>query len=365
MEWILYAAGAIMVLIAGVDVFLTVLYARSGTGLLSPQANRLIWYLFRHTAARCGHRRHTVLSFCGPVALITLPALWLLLFITGFALIIWPQLGNQVVAGHGDTPTNFLSAFYYSGYSFSTLGTGDIVPESNFHRILMVFQSVIGFSFFTLIITYFLSLFEALRQRNNFSLSLHGKTSGTADPSEYVARVAGDSELLAAQQQFTEMSTNLTEIAESHNFYPILQYFRLPEIQYGIPRILMISLDTISLFKSALNEERYYKQLNSAAAEALWDSGIRLMTHFAGTMLPKNSAVHFQIDHEMNHTQWRTHYYATLKKLQRQGVETRNDPQEGLREYIRYRMQWDSHVIAFARLMLYDEQDVFSYRHNI
>jgi hypothetical protein len=365
MEWILYAAGSIMVLVAGVDVFLTVLYARSGTGLLSPQANRLIWYLFRHTAIRCGRRRHTILSFCGPVALVILLAFWLLLFITGFALIIWPQLGNQVVAGEGDTPTNFLSAFYYSGYSFSTLGTGNIVPESDFYRILMVFQSVIGFSFFTLIITYFLSLFEALRQRNNFSLSLHGKTSGSADPSEYVARIAGDNELLVAQQQFAEMSTNLTEIAESHNFYPILQYFRLPEIQYGIPRILMISLDTISLFKSALNEERYYKQLNSAAAEALWYSGIRLMTHFAGTILPKNSTVHLQIDHEMNHAKWRTHYYAALKKLQRHGVETRNDPQEGLRDYIRYRMQWDPHVSAFARLMLYDEQDVFSYRHNI
>ncbi len=88
------------------------------------------------------------------------------------------------------------------------------------------------------------------------------------------------------------------------------------------------------------------------------------MTHFAGTMLPKNSTVNFQIDHEMNHTKWRTHYYATLKKLQRQGVETRIDPQEGLREYIRYRMQWNPYVIAFARLMLYDEQDLFSYRHN-
>lgn len=210
MEWILYATGSIMVLVAGIDVFLTVLYARSGTGLLSPRANQLIWYLFRQTAARCGRRRHTILSFCGPVALVILPALWLILFITGFALIIWPQMGIQIVAGEGDTPTNFLTAFYYSGYSFSTLGTGNIVPESNFYRILMVFQSVIGFSFFTLIITYFLSLFEALRQRSNFSLSLHGKTSGTADPSEYVARIATDCELLVAQHQFTEMSTNLT-----------------------------------------------------------------------------------------------------------------------------------------------------------
>jgi hypothetical protein len=204
MEWILYATGSIMVLVAGVDVFLTVLYARSGTGLLSPRTNRLIWYLFRQSARRCGRRKHTILSFCGPITLVILLALW----------------------------------------------------------------------------------------------------------------------------------------------------------------ILMISLDTISLFKSALNEERYYKQLNSAAAEALWNSGIRLMMHFAGTMLPKNSTVQLQIDHEMNHAQWRTHYYGTLKKLQRHGVETRNDPREGLREYIRYRMQWDPYVIAFARLMLYDEQDVFSYRHN-
>ncbi|MBB3952501.1 hypothetical protein [Aureimonas jatrophae] len=40
-------AGAALILVFLADVFMTVLYARAGTGLLAPYWNRAVWAVFR------------------------------------------------------------------------------------------------------------------------------------------------------------------------------------------------------------------------------------------------------------------------------------------------------------------------------
>jgi hypothetical protein len=62
--------GAFLMLAVLLDVFLTVLYARVGTGILSHKLARLTWQLFRLLPA--GRYRPTVLSFCGPAILVLL-----------------------------------------------------------------------------------------------------------------------------------------------------------------------------------------------------------------------------------------------------------------------------------------------------
>ena len=57
------------------DIFLTVLYARAGTGLLAPYWNRAIWASLRGVAELFGRRRGAVLSFAGPLIVVSLIAL--------------------------------------------------------------------------------------------------------------------------------------------------------------------------------------------------------------------------------------------------------------------------------------------------
>ncbi|GAB6058901.1 potassium channel family protein [Desulfonatronum parangueonense] len=358
MDWILYTLGALLVLCAAVDVFLTVLYARSGVGLLSPGVNRCVWYLFRKTGGLVPRRKHLVLSLCGPTIIVVLTLLWIVLLVTGFALIIWPQLGISVVSDNGPTPTGFLVALYYSGYSFSTLGTGNIIPDNDLYRILMVVQSVIGFSFFTLIITWFLSLFDALRQRNSFAVSLHGKTLNSGDPAEYVSRLAVDQELIFAQQQFTEISLHLTTIQESHHFYPVLKYFRFSKALYSMPRILFISLDTVSLFKTTLDDQRYAPQIRGAAAEELWSGGMSLLSFFSGAMLSENLGSPFEQKATSEPADWEAHYQRVRARMQESGVPVRQDPELGLMEYAQHRKQWEQGIIALGELMLFEKNEI-------
>jgi hypothetical protein len=58
--------------------FLTVLYARIGTGIISDQIAKWTWAAFRLLSKTAGARRGAVLSFCGPTILIVLLFVWVM-----------------------------------------------------------------------------------------------------------------------------------------------------------------------------------------------------------------------------------------------------------------------------------------------
>ena len=87
------ALGAFLMLSVLLDVFLTVLYARVGTGILSHKLARLTWRLFRLVPA--GRYRPMVLSFCGPAILVLLVLTWSVLLAFGAGLIIHPDWARE------------------------------------------------------------------------------------------------------------------------------------------------------------------------------------------------------------------------------------------------------------------------------
>src|SRR5207253_3895279 len=118
------------------DVFLTVLYARAGTGLLAPRWNRLVWALLKGISRLFGRHRGAVLSLAGPIIVTLLIAFWALGLTVGAALIIQPELGTAIRPGSGDTPTDFVTALLVAGNSLSIVGGGDYSPHTGGTRIL-------------------------------------------------------------------------------------------------------------------------------------------------------------------------------------------------------------------------------------
>jgi len=72
-NWLEPLAGGIVLAITLLDVFLTVLYARAGTGLLAPRLARGVWRIFRGLS---GGRHAGILSYCGPAQLVALVLMW-------------------------------------------------------------------------------------------------------------------------------------------------------------------------------------------------------------------------------------------------------------------------------------------------
>jgi Ion channel len=121
-----------LVLLALIDIYLTVLHPRIESSLLSVSIASTTWHIFRYAARMIvPKRRHQLLSYGGSTIVVIVVAVWILLLIFGFALISWTGLGTDIQVSQGQTPTDFITALYYSSYSLTTLGTGDLVPQTS------------------------------------------------------------------------------------------------------------------------------------------------------------------------------------------------------------------------------------------
>src|SRR5215218_285235 len=108
MKWLLQLSGAALVALAMADVFMTVLYARVGTGPLSHRLARWGWAVVRRAARLLPKGgKDCLLSYFGPAYLVVLLSLWLGLLLVGFTLIAWPALGSGIEWTTGQTPTDF------------------------------------------------------------------------------------------------------------------------------------------------------------------------------------------------------------------------------------------------------------------
>jgi hypothetical protein len=85
-------------------VFLTVLYARAGTGIISDRLARLVWLALRRLGSARGNSR--VLSFCGPFIVVALLT-WLFLLSGAVTqqststLLLLSALNNVFLQGEG------------------------------------------------------------------------------------------------------------------------------------------------------------------------------------------------------------------------------------------------------------------------
>ena len=112
--------GAAVILLILADVFLTILYARAGTGLLSNKITRATFAAFRGISKTVKAKPGFLLSLCGPAIVIVLILLWFFGLSLGAALIMHPRLGTSIRASNGQTQTDFTTALFVGGNSISS-----------------------------------------------------------------------------------------------------------------------------------------------------------------------------------------------------------------------------------------------------
>lgn len=353
MGWFVQVVGVGLVLLALIDIFLTVLYPRSHVGVLSAPFSRRVWRLFRLAAHFRPMSRNLLLSYSGPILLLMTVVVWVALEMSGFALIAWPVLGSAIQASQGPTSTDFVTALYYSGYALTTLGTGDIVPKTSLYRLLMVLETVIGLSSLTLVLTYFQSVYATLIRRNTFALSLQHRSAGTGDAVELLTRLGPREDFYSAHQAIADMAKDLLSLLESERTYPVLHYFRFEDAYYGLPHIIFLSMDTVSLLRSTLNPKEHASLIHSAAVAELWGSGAQLLVELSKSFLKDRPITKGQPEQE-----WWKRYYWAVERLRAGGVETVVNLEAGADLYISLRCKWEPYVAVLAEYLAYEWSEV-------
>ena len=349
-------AGILLITATFVDIYLTVLYPRNGKSILSLPLSKAIWALFRRIAKIMPFQNKRLLSFCGPTIVVAIVIVWVTLYVVGFALFLQPALGTGIQSSSGTTPTDFFTAFYYSGFTFTTLGVGDLIPKNSFYQVLTVIQAAVGFAVFTLALTYLLSVYSALTRRNAFALSLHHRMGGSPSVVQMIIRLKAYGKFEGAPQEVANMANELMFLLESHHAYPILHYFRFQENYYSLARMMLIALDLSTLVKSALSPKVYNAFIESTAIAQLESGSLFMLTQIRKSLVESDDSQY----KTTSEADWRQFYYGAVEEFRQSGLQTVTDIEAGADRYVSLRYRWQKDVATLAKYMDYKWYEISS-----
>jgi hypothetical protein len=150
----------------------------------------------------------------------------------------------------------------------------------------------------------------------------------------------------------------MTHAKEAHHFYPVLFYFRFSDPFHSVSRSTLVALDTVSLIKSALDDQKYGWLKEAGAVAQLWEASMMLVIALENTFVPHGAPDRQAKPDGQTRERWRARYRAALHRLRQAGIEVTADPQAGAEAYISCRMQWDHHITNLAPSMAYSMEEI-------
>lgn len=340
------------------DIFLTVLYARAGTALFSQFVSGGIWFVFRLGSRPFGRRRGKALSFCGPAILVALIFVWAVGLALGSALVMHPHLGGGIRASSGSTSRDFMSALYAAASSLSFVGASDFKPQSPTFQAFYMLNSLIGMSVMSLVLTYVMQIYIALKSRNALGLAVQTLSDDTGDAAELVAGLGPQGHFDSGLSTLSSLASDVSEVKESHHFYPLLFYFRFAEPYYSVSQTSTVLLDSVSLLKSALSDEDYRWLKQSATVAQCWRAAMLLVDMLNEVFLRGERAQPRGPAEADARERWRTRYMAALDRMRQAGIKTISDPAIGFETYVGLRERWDGRIARLRASMLYEADEI-------
>ncbi|TME02368.1 MAG: two pore domain potassium channel family protein, partial [Chloroflexi bacterium] len=219
-RWLEVASGTLLVLLTIYDVFKSVVLPR-------PAINKFVfvrqlflasWRLWKWISERLNPvRREGWLATFGPVLAIIMFAVWALLFIIGYGLMI-DGLREEMRPVPGD----FWESIYFSAGTLVPLSYGDFVPEGVLARLATVAESATGVGVAALAITLLFSLYESFQRREELVVTLDA-LAGAPPSGLQMLETAAELDLRPKlASTFDEWRDWMAAVLESHLAYPIL-----------------------------------------------------------------------------------------------------------------------------------------------
>jgi hypothetical protein len=233
-----------------------------------------------------------------------------------------------------------------AGNSLSIVGGGDDTPHTSATRLLFLLNSLIGASALSLVLSYLVQVYSALRERNALALSVDLMTNGTGDATEALVRLLPGEDTSEATGELGNLARVLAATKEAHHFYPLLFYFRFEDPLYSVSRFGFVILDLTWLIDTALDRGRDASLIGSASVTSLHRAGLLLLQTLDRNFptverRPSGSEV------EWRHRQ---SYAAAVHTLAAAGITARPD---GVERYVAARRDWETLIRRVAPTLGY------------
>ena len=245
-------AGSFLLLFVLLDAFQTIILPRRPVGRLRITRLFLLvtWYPWTLLAGMLPARRsrEQFYSIYGPLALLLLFICWALLIVLAYGLIFLGLKASLVDPTHPRTFLEVLhSCLYVSGTTLFTLGLGDVQPNGNIARSLIVMEAGTGLGFVALVIGYVPVLYTAFSNREISVALLDARAGSPPTAGELLTRhnFSGGHEALSTL--LSEWERWSAGMLETHISYPILCYYRSQHDNQSWLSAITAILDTCSL----------------------------------------------------------------------------------------------------------------------
>jgi len=241
-------AGISFLFIVLIDAFQTIILPRRATGRLRLTSifYTLTWNPWTFVARRLHNPRHreTFFSYYGPLSLILLLVVWASMMVLGFALLFFALGSPFTDSSH---MPRFFNDIYVSGTTIFTLGLGDVVPQNNWSRSLLVVEAGTGFGLLAVVMGYFPVLYAAFSRREVIISLLDARAGSPPTAAELLRRHSFEGADQALMLLLTEWERWSAELLESHLSYPLLCYFRSQHNNQSWLSAITAILDTSAL----------------------------------------------------------------------------------------------------------------------
>ncbi|MFF3327076.1 potassium channel family protein [Streptomyces sp. NPDC002889] len=215
MKWLVSLAGAALVMAALRDVFHT-LWHPTRHGGLSRHVMTALWKASRRLPPR---RRPAGLA--GPLAMVTVVAMWAGTVVLGWTLIYWPYLPDAFSFATGLDPAEhggLADSLYISLVTVATLGLGDIAPAETWLRIIAPIEALVGFALLSATVSWVLEIYPALTRRRALALRLSQLQRNDPSPQQ-LDSPAGAAILDGLAAELARVSVDFIQYAESYYFH--------------------------------------------------------------------------------------------------------------------------------------------------
>lgn len=235
MDQVLLIAGIVITLITFFEVIYTTL-APNGAGIITQRASSLLWFLFLLLSGRTGKKQ--VLNLAGFSITIAVLFIWIVLIWVGTILIFCSD-ADSVVNGITGLPATTWEKIYYTGYTISSLGNGEFIPNGKYWQIYAACISMTGLMMITIAITYLVPILSAEITKRQLSIYI---ASLGANPQDIIINGWNGQNFERLEKHFNRLSLMIMKHGQNHLAYPILHYFHNTD-KKACAAIQLVNLD--------------------------------------------------------------------------------------------------------------------------
>ncbi|MFP4322995.1 MAG: potassium channel family protein [Anaerolineales bacterium] len=236
---VFFILGLALLLILAFDLFITIVQGNEGPASRAAQSaiQRLLLKLHHMT----GQRRFLIWS--SSMLILSLVFIWITLLYGGWWLMFMAD-EQAIIHSSDELPADPVERIYFTGFTISTLGVGDYVPQGHPWQFMTTLAALTGFFFVTFIISFLVSVTQKQELRRKLALHIHhlGKT-----PQDMILQHWDKDKGRIEGTGLDVVLPDLVEFEQQHLEQPILNRFHGASQQTSAELALVILDETLTL----------------------------------------------------------------------------------------------------------------------